>query len=312
MSLRPTRRSGFGMALIVGLLLGIMPLTALASSHHTATRTPVAFTSTVIEVIDPGEEWVDEAGIYHLRGQVQIEEVTGDITGTATLTVNVDSQPLGECTDEVCYSYSTVWVHVVIATEGGGWEGTYISESQDLPGEEFFADYVVLQGRGANAGMDIVASSVDGGPDFLAFEGTLSTMATPMLGLNTNVQLCADQDFNFAGGYISSGALEGSGGATAEFLVAGTEFTHHYALAGLLTLSDAHGSVTLTWAGDALDLDLVTSFVSHTWGHFVVVEGTGAYADLFGHGRIVATAGDAGCASGFGVRLSLIGEAHVN
>lgn len=311
MGSRLKRRHGFWLAPAVALLLGVMPVTAFAD-HHTATRTPIAFTSTVIEELDPGEQWVDEAGIFHIRGLVQAEEITGDFTGAVLVTVNVDSQPLGECTEESCYTYTTVWVQVEIATEGGGWEGTYISNGQDLPGEEFFVDYLVLQGRGANAGLDIVASTVDGGADFLAFEGMLTSMATPLQGLQSNVQLCADQDFNFAGGFLSSGAIEGSGGATGEFLVAGTEWTHQYALGGLLTLSDAHGSVTLTWTGDAIDLASPTWFVSHAWGHFVIIEGTGDYAELYGHGRIVASAGDAGCGSGFGVRLNLTGEAHYN
>jgi hypothetical protein len=302
------------MAIAVALVLSVMPLATLAASHHTATRTPVVFTSTVVEVLDPGEEWVDEAGIFHIRGSVQREDVTGDITGTAIVTFNVDFQSIGECTEESCFGYSTAWAHVEVTTEGGGWEGTYVSISQDVPGEEFFADSLVLQGYGANAGMSIVAQSIAGDEESITFEGVLSTIATPVVGLNTTVQLCADpNDFSFAGGFLSRGAVEGSGGATGEFLVAGTEWTHRYAVAGTVTLTDAYGTVTIAFTSGAQDVATFTTFASHVWGHFVIVDGSGAYTELYGHGRLVGTASDdATCASGFGVGLSLIGEAHFN
>jgi hypothetical protein len=45
----------------------------------------------------------------------------------------------------------------------------------------------------------------------------------------------------------------------------------------------------------------------------VIVGGTGAYAELYGHGKITGAAMEAmQCDAGFGVRLQLIGQGHFN
>lgn len=300
--------------MVVALLLSMAPFSALAQ-NHVATRTPVAFTSTVVEVIDEGEESVDEAGIFHIRGAMNLEEVTGDISGSLVVTYNVDFQPAGECTEESCPGFFSFWGHVEITGEDGGWEGTYIQVGSDVPGEEFFADSLVLRGTGANAHMSIVAQTVEESEESITFEGMKSTLAKPLTGLNTSVRLCADpEDFSFAGGFLSTGAIEGQGAASGEFLIAGTEWTHSYAAAGTLTLTDAHGSITIAFSGSAQDNYTPAFAASHVWGHFVIVDGTGDYAEFYGSGRLVATAGEPNplCESSFGVNAQLIGETHFN
>lgn len=308
------RRAGWFVMLLT-LLLSAIPLTAAASTHHTATRTDVTFTSTVVEVLDEGEEWVDEAGLFHLRGAVQQEEVSGDISGTAIITFNGDFEPVGECTEDSCPAYFSFWARIEVTGEDGGWVGTYVSFGSDVPGEEFFADSLVLRGTGGNAHNSIVAQSTGEDESSITFEGILSTMATPIVGLNTSVRLCADpEDFSFGGGFLSTGAIEGAGGATGEFLVGGGPWTHTYAVAGTVTLTDEHGTVTIAFSGGVQDNYTETFEASHVFGHFVILEGTGDYAELYGSGRLIGTAGGPNplCDSGFGVNATLVGEAHYN
>jgi hypothetical protein len=308
------RRSGFAI-MLAALLVSMVPFGAAASEHHTATRTQISFTSTTVETLQPGEEWFDEAGIYHLENEIFRDEVSGDISGTATITFNAAFQPVGECTEHACPGYFSYWADLEIEGEEGGWTGTYVAFGSDIPGEEFFSDTLVLRGTGANAHDSIVGSSVGEEGESITFEGVRSTMATPINGLDTSVQLCADPEtFAFSGGYLSSGALEGHGAASGEFLVGGGPWDHTYAVGGMVTLSDEHGSLTVAFAGDAQDNYTQTFEASHVFGHFVIIEGSGDYAGLYGSGRIVGTAGGsmAGCASGFGVAISMVGEAHYN
>lgn len=309
------RRRTAWLVMVIALLLGIAPFSAVSADFE-ASRTEVAFASSVVAVIDEGEEWVDDAGVFHFRGFIQEEELSGDISGTVIINFNGDLEPVGECTEESCPGFSSNWGRVEVTGEEGGWEGTYVNFGSDVPGEEFYADSLVLKGTGANAGKSIVASSVGGDEDSIEFEGVMSDlggMATT--GMNTNVLLCADpEDFSFAGGFLSTGSIEGGGAANGEFIVGGVEATHTYAVAGMMTLTDEHGSVTIAFGGGAQDTYTETFEASHVAGHFLILEGTGEYANLYGSGRVVATAGgpDPVCESGFSINASLIGETRAN
>lgn len=309
------RRRAVLVVMLVTILAGAVPLSASASSNHTATRTPVSFTSTTVEEIEPFDVSIDDAGIFHVR-QVTREEMSGDISGTATVTFSADFRPDGECTEDSCFGEEAGWAQVELTGEDGGWSGTYAFSSSDIPGQEYYNDMLVLRGTGANAHNSIVATSPDGGDEqSISFEGVLSTLPLPRGGLNTNVHLCLNfENFAFTGGYLSSGAIDGAGGASGNFLIGGGQWTDTYAVAGDLTLSDDYGSVTIGFSGRAQDNDTSVVEASHVFGHFVILEGSGDYADLYGSGRAIGTASgpDPACASGFGVTISMIGEAHYN
>lgn len=301
------------LVLMLALFLSLTPILGLASNGHTATRSDVAFTSTIVEVMDPVAEWADARGGFHFRDLVHIEELTGDITGTVTITLDGDFEPAGECTDEACPGFFSVWGVVDVEGDDGGWYGTFVSISSDIPGEEFSADTLVLRGRGDNADKSIYAQSVSEDETSISFEGVMSTLATPLVNLNTNVHLCADPEtFAFNGGYLSTGAIEGSGGVMTDFMVTGSETTYRYAVGGTLTLTDGQGSVTIALAGTVQDV-ITDNFYSNFWGQYLVIDGTDAYADLYGHGRMFGTAGyQSTCASEFGIHIQLLGEAHYN
>ncbi|CAN5521459.1 hypothetical protein BH23CHL2_BH23CHL2_07730 [soil metagenome] len=306
------RRRAPWLVMVAALLLSVTPFSTLAD-HHKATRTPVTFTFTFVEDVS-GEEWSDEAGIFHFRS-VAIQEVSGDISGTATINFSGEFEPVGECTEESCPAYFSFRAQAEITGEDGGWTGTYAASGSDVPGDEFYGEMLVLKGTGGNAGKSIVASLVEETEDSATFEGVLVSQGAANMGLNTSVRLCADPEtFTFTGGFLSTGAIEGHGGASIEPIVAGGPWTHTYAVAGTFTLTDEHGSVTIAFAGGAQDNYTPSFEASHFWGHFVVLEGTGAYAELYANGRIIGTAGGPSptCESGFGVNASLIGEARFN
>jgi hypothetical protein len=294
--------------MLVTILVGAIPLSASASSHHTATRAPVSFTSTVVEVVDPGEEWVDEAGIYHLRGLVTSEEVSGDISGTAISTENDDVFAPGECTEESCPHYGEVWGTVEITDENGWWEGRWMLSYSTVPGDEYFFTSVVVHGRGGYAGMSFFGEFTDLAEDSVTIEGTLSSMATPIQQLVLGMTVCFTET-GAGGSYLGTGAVDGFGQAEAIFIGSGFQWTHTYNLFGVIELSDESGSFVVGFVGGAQDV----GFISHGFGTFVITGGAGAYAELYGNGRVVGSAVLLPqCESGFGARLSLIGEAHYN
>lgn len=299
--------------LIVALLMSVVPLTVLASSHQTATRAPASITSTVVEVIDPGEEWMDEAGVFHVRNLTQSEEVSGDISGTAIVTVNIDFLAPGQCDEQACPAYTEVWGHIEITGEGGRWTGNWMISSSDVPDDEYAFSAVSLRGSGAAAGQSFFGEFVEETEESVTIEGVVSTLAMPTQPMNLNVNVCFAEE-GALGGYLGTGLQSENGQAEAFLYSSGFAWTHTYDLTGIFTLSDEFGSVTLGFVGGGQDIvSTVEEFTGHGWGSFVILEGTGEYAEFYGQGRAVGTAStNTSCASGFGVNFSFIGETHYN
>lgn len=301
------------------LLLGLMPLgAATADSHRTSTRTEISFTSTPIEILVPGEESVDDAGIYRFRGEVVRDQVAGDITGEAVITFNGDFIPSPNCDPndiENCFEGEfSGWGTVVVTDENGTWEGNFVFGFAFFEGEEpFMFGKLILTGRGGNAGKSIVADigfSEDEGDETAYFTGFMLTMAKPAFGVNMNAQLCFEESETAYGAFISSGAIESSGSASGWFFDAGSIWTHSYGLFGETTFTDDWGSITIQWIG--MVQDHPESSVG--WGNWVIVGGTGAYENVNGHGKVTGHAGEMlQCETfGFGVWLQYLGSVHFN
>lgn len=308
------RRRATRLMLCLALLAGVVPFGIASADGHEATWTDITFTSTTVETVEEGESWVDEAGIFHIRGNIFNDVIAGDLTGSAVVHFNLDFQPAQECgpDDEVCPGYSSFWGSIEITDENGRWAGDFMQNISDVPDEEFMFSSVVLRGLGGNAGKSIVAEflGTDEEEGTITVGGRLMTMATPIMGINLSTQLCFQEDFTTTGGFHGTGAIESSGSASGDFAPAGARWTHNYGLWGTTTLTDGNGSVTIVFGGNAVDVGVEHS---NAWGHFVIVEGTGDYEGLFGHGRTIATAGAADvCALGGGVFVSYVGEAHYN
>lgn len=295
----------------LALLAGIVPFGIVSAQGHEATWTEITFTSTTVETVEEGEAWTDEAGIFHIRGNIFNDEISGDLTGSAVIDFNLDFEAAQECGPEAeaCPGYNSFWGSIEITDENGRWEGDFMQGISDVPDDEFAFSSVILRGLGGNAGQSIVAEFIGEDEGSITVGGRLMTMATPMMGLNLSAQLCFQEDFTTTGGFHGTGAIESSGSATGDFFGSGARWTHTYGLWGTTTLTDANGSVTIVFGGNAQDVGVDHS---NAWGHFVIVEGTGDYEGLFGHGRAIANAGAmAKCAFG-GIFVNYIGEAHYN
>lgn len=300
------------------LLLGMLPVGVVtADNHQTSTRTDIEFTSTPAEILVPGEEWIDEAGIGHLRGEVSREIVEGDINGELILTFDGDFIPGPSCVPEDldnCFEGEfSAWGTAVITDENGTWEGKFVIAFRFFEGEEPYSfGRAILVGHGGNAGKSIVveiAFGEDEEDETAYFTGFMLTMAVPSLGVNMHTQMCFTEEETAYGAFHSTGAIESSGAAGGEFFTGGHWWTHTYGLSGEVVFTDDHGSFTIQLLGTAQD----NWQTSVGWGHWVIVDGTGAYEHANGHGKLTGYAGEfAQCSSGFGVWLQFLGQVHFN
>jgi hypothetical protein len=299
---RPRRRRRvIGLVLTLAVLAGLVPFGAALGDHTVASRVEVTFTSTLVEITNPGEEWVDEAGIFHLRGQVETDDVTGDLTGSAEVVINVDANE--------AEGWQTAWGTFVMADETGTWSGRWLNNVTVVEDEVFESGFMMLSGRGSYAGMTIAGGLTLGDADDATIEGVMQTMALPTAGLTMTQDLCFQEDGSISGGFFSNGAVETSGSSQAAFEASGGIWTHTYNLFGLMTFTDAHGSFSVAFLGGAQDGETY----SGSWGPFMILGGDGAYAELYGNGRAVMTAAETStCATGVGFRISSIGIAHFN
>ncbi len=301
------RRRVFRLTFLLALVLSALPVTASATPHQ-ATRTTLSFTATQTEITQEGEVWVDEDGIFHLRNEIEIDEISGDITGTATLTINVDSNALGLCQEDSCPSFADVWGTIVITDEAGSWSGRFTQNLSDVPGEEFSFTAIAMRGLGGNAGKSFIGEITESGEASVTVEGILSTMATPYQSMNTTAVLCFTETSD-VGNFISSGVIDGFGHAESTFISAGSFWTPTYNIFGEVTLSDESGTATIGFVLGGQDV----GDVSHGFGNYMITGGTGAYAELYGQGRVTGSALEMPqCEFGFGVRIQFIGEAHYN
>jgi hypothetical protein len=300
-------RSAIRLVFLVTFAVIVAPLSALAASHD-ATRTDASFTSTQIEIVDPGKEWVDDAGIYHVRGLTEIDDITGDITGTGEIVISIDFLAPGECTEDSCPGYTEIWGTVDIENDEGRWTGRFTQSISDVPGSEYAFTSIALHGRGGYAGMSFFGEFVDDSGTSVTIAGTLSTMALPTQAFDVNVTLCFTEDA-VVGNYLGTGAVDGFGHAEAVFLGAGLPGTHKYNLFGAVELTDDLGTVDIGFVGGSQDV----GFSSFGFGNYVITGGTGAYEELYGNGRVIGAAQEiASCEYGFGVRVRFIGTAHYN
>lgn len=290
-----------GLVLALAVLAGLIPMGAALGDHTVASRTEVTFATTDVEVLDPGEEWVDEAGIYHRRGEVETNDVTGDLTGTAEVVINIDANE--------AEGWQTAWGTFTMADETGSWTGRWLNNVTVVEDEVFESGFMMLSGRGGYAGMTIAGGITLDEENNATIEGVLQTMALPTAGLTMSQDLCFQEDGSISGGFFANGAVATSGSSQAAFEASGGIWTHTYNLFGIMTFADEHGSFAVAFLGGAQDGETY----SGSWGPFTILGGDGAYAELYGQGRAVMTAMvSETCATGVGFRLSYVGIAHFN
>jgi hypothetical protein len=102
--------------LLVMVALGLM---ALAAPAPAATRTPVTFTDTTISTGTPKRVWTS-GGVLHVRGMPQTTAVSGDLTGTFSLQVNLNLD-LATGTGELYGKF-------ILTTSTVTWEGSFTAQ----------------------------------------------------------------------------------------------------------------------------------------------------------------------------------------
>lgn len=300
------------LAILVVLLATMAPFTTLAADHE-ATRTQATFVVSNGPPIDEGTFWQDASGGIHIRNLVTADELTGDISGTSASTQNVDVLAIEGCEGgEECLIGVNVWGTLDIEGEAGGWEGRFVEAISFRPDDMYDLGFVDLTGTGAYANMSFFGRVVETTDETSTIEGFIYTMATPKQSLNLSATLCAG-DVSWSGSYLSTGVIDGSGAATGNFLTVSSEYASDSNIYGSVEVADAGGTATLEFVGGGREILSPDTFTSHGFGTFIITGGTGAYADLYGLGRVTGTAtAMPGCASGFGVHVQFIGEAQMN
>ncbi len=125
-----------------------------------ASSTPFTAVGALQNVVDPGEVVVTPGGVLHVRNQVVDGPLTGDLTGTLTVTSNDVSIVLNKGDGEGP-GHGTF----TITAAEGEWSGRFEGQV-DGP---VFAGHFQAQGTGASAGTTI--------------QGTFTDEANPVLNL---------------------------------------------------------------------------------------------------------------------------------
>lgn len=292
--LKLNRRRLARLSLAIALIVGALPfVTPVAAQEADGPLTPVTITFTTVEETDPGQEWADAEGNFHFRGGVEVDTVSGAIEGDATLTMDDDF-----IVSEGAFHLT---VTVNITTENGSWDG-YAALSSAADSEDAPSARAMLIGRGENAGKVIALDTVTGQDETsITFSGQMLTMGKPVVGVNLNYDLCFTGPDSAAGGFISYAPHSDSGSVSATFNAVGAPAPR--VIVGDLTFQSERGTL------NAMIVEAAHEGTSQNYGYFMLMGGTGDYADLYGWGHTHETVSfgeDGGCAGPSG---NFIGEA---
>ena len=289
------------------LVAGLLPAAVSAQDDGAGgPLTPVSVTSTIVEVLDPGQEWTDAEGNFHLRGEVTLEEFTGDIEGMATITFNGDAVITGECNEEECEGVFHAYATIDVVTENGSWDGHvgFVSDffdDEEGPGE--ILARALLVGRGENGGKVMLFDTIIMGgedEDVVTLTGQMLTLSKPIGGVTLNYSACFSGPDTVSGGWIGHGQAEDSGSVSASFTAVGAPTTA--LVFGEVTFTGARGTINGMFMNAASN--------QYTIGHFVLLGGTGDYEHLYGYGKVIETIQTGGpCANGAGPQGTWIGQA---
>jgi hypothetical protein len=92
-------------------------LAAFAASAQAATRTAVTFTDTTVSTGTPERMWISDDQMLHVRGQTQTTAVTGDLTGSFQLDVNLNL--------DLTTGSGVLFGDFTLTTTSGTWTGAF-------------------------------------------------------------------------------------------------------------------------------------------------------------------------------------------
>lgn len=295
---RPVRSRLLAFGTIAAMLLTSAGITMAQSPDVSSPTTPVTVTITTTEVTHPGRSWED-AGGSHLREQRIEQEVSGDLTGTASTIENRDGTSESE----------TIWITAQVETDSGPWSYRAIfTAGQDGSLTLYSA---TLIGQGNNAERTVVFERIlEASEDSLTLTGQLIERGPPATPFNVHFDVCITSPQSVGGAFFGTIAdLNGdfeiddrdtdSGSMEASFLVGGPVES------GLVM-----GEGTLTGEHGTLEFELVVDrYGPHGIGRAVFLGGSGAYAGVFGTTRMeLADEPNNGCPLGIGSSGSFHGS----
>ena len=132
-----------------------------ASLLAAPTTTPFSVSGT-LAITDPGTQWVSEDGIGHIRDQTQSGLVSGDVTGSITVT--------GKSNVEVATETGSGSGRFTLTTSDGTWEGSF----HGTFAAGVFSGKLMARGSGVWEGMRLKASVSQTAADrFYMLTGTI-------------------------------------------------------------------------------------------------------------------------------------------
>jgi len=130
-----------------------------------AVKTPVAGTTINVATTDPGETFVDEDGIVHMRGVVIEQQVLGDVVGVQTVTFDANFDPLtGDGDVHGFFEFTGTALGLT-----GTFEGRF---GGPLVGGVFFFS-TTAQGSGDFDGMKKMTTGQTIAPNVFSYEGRI-------------------------------------------------------------------------------------------------------------------------------------------
>jgi hypothetical protein len=150
-------------AIAAVLAAGAIPVTAKVTKND---YTGIA---TLTEVTGPEKQWIDEAGILHIRGLRQAKTVAGGMVGTMVIMVNIDVDAVtlnGVAWGKWTYDVTFGDQH---GTFEGTWHGTYTGP------DAFFEGWGICHGIGDTrpiTGRGYLYDLVPGDHNFMVVEGS--------------------------------------------------------------------------------------------------------------------------------------------
>ena len=148
------------------LLVAVMLITGIAWAK--ATKTPVTGTTEVLPTGNLEREWIDDNGIWHIRGASSKLVFSGDLVGEGTAVVNLNLDMLTGNGEESGHSISQLSWGGLSGTFEGSFSVTYTAGVGDGHG--------VYHGTGDFAGMKLMEDFTVyllADPIFVVFDGII-------------------------------------------------------------------------------------------------------------------------------------------
>lgn len=262
------------------------------------TVTPVSLQVTPGEVADEEQRWVDEGGL-HIRDLVVEAAVEGDLSGAASVTVDLDWAGPCEPDEQTCEGALELLGEVDIASEEGSWDGLIALEGQGL---DSYSVHSILIGRGTEAGRAIVIDIAEADDmATLTFGGTAVDLGNRRGGGKINQYACVTGEERADGAFLSNGLIGDDGPVNLTLIGVGAP--SQLGRYGQARHQGKNGTFQTSY--------IEQSNGPHAFGAFAMAGATGAYSEIAGFGYTRSTVSDnSDCASGKQIVTTWTGEFH--